>query len=533
MTAEPDRPSRADSNRYHLWGAYSLLLASFLFFLVVLIRNAWLCDDIFITFRTIDNFLNGYGLRWNVADRVQTYTHPLWMMLLTFLAWITGEIYFSNYFVSIAVTSGALLVYAFGIARSPWSAAFGLLCLSLSNAFVDYSTSGLENPMTHLLLAIFLWRYFSQPPGAKPFFILALTACLAALNRLDTFLFFIPPLLHFFLLTKGKERWGVSLCAFLPLILWFAFSLYYYGFLFPNTAYAKLNTGLESGEMAKLGLTYFLDSVRTDPLTLPLTACGIVLAFLDRSRKSAVAALGILLYLLYIVRIGGDFMSGRFFSGPFFCAIALLTRIDSVRTGHWSLAAVPVLILGLTAPGCPVFDGGESARKFVMNPNSISDERSFFYFYTGLLHFWRIDDPIRRDEFATIGLQQREAGPSVVEGQSVGVVGFFAGPETHLIDRWALGDALLARLHPTETPGERIGHFSRTFPAGYVETIQEGTNRIEDEGLARYYDKLAILIRGDLFSWRRMVEIWKMNTGAYDGLLEDYENNAGLTGGSS
>jgi len=32
-------------------------------FACVLLRTAWLSDDAFITFRVIDNFVNGYGLR--------------------------------------------------------------------------------------------------------------------------------------------------------------------------------------------------------------------------------------------------------------------------------------------------------------------------------------------------------------------------------------------------------------------------------------------------------------------------------------
>ena len=50
---------------------------------MLLVRTAWLSDDAYITFRTVDNALNGYGLRWNVADRVQSYTHPLWMFVMT------------------------------------------------------------------------------------------------------------------------------------------------------------------------------------------------------------------------------------------------------------------------------------------------------------------------------------------------------------------------------------------------------------------------------------------------------------------
>ncbi|KAB2966015.1 MAG: hypothetical protein F9K18_06090, partial [Thermoanaerobaculia bacterium] len=45
-------------------------------------RNAWLTDDAFITFRTIEQFLAGNGLRFNVHERVQSFTHPLWLALL-------------------------------------------------------------------------------------------------------------------------------------------------------------------------------------------------------------------------------------------------------------------------------------------------------------------------------------------------------------------------------------------------------------------------------------------------------------------
>jgi hypothetical protein len=50
-----------------------LLAPLLLMLLYVLVVNAWVVDDAYITFRTIDNFLNGYGLRWNVAERVQSH----------------------------------------------------------------------------------------------------------------------------------------------------------------------------------------------------------------------------------------------------------------------------------------------------------------------------------------------------------------------------------------------------------------------------------------------------------------------------
>ena len=58
------------------------LFAVFIFTLIV-VKTAWVSDDAYITFRTIDNWIHGYGLTWNAYERVQVYTHPLWMLLIS------------------------------------------------------------------------------------------------------------------------------------------------------------------------------------------------------------------------------------------------------------------------------------------------------------------------------------------------------------------------------------------------------------------------------------------------------------------
>jgi hypothetical protein len=52
-------------------------------FTIYYFLNCYICDDAFITFRTVDNFIHGYGLRWNTIERVQTFTNPLWMFLVS------------------------------------------------------------------------------------------------------------------------------------------------------------------------------------------------------------------------------------------------------------------------------------------------------------------------------------------------------------------------------------------------------------------------------------------------------------------
>ncbi|MGK0358704.1 MAG: arabinofuranosyltransferase, partial [Bradymonadia bacterium] len=76
--------------------------------IVIVTRSAWVAEDAYITLRTVDNVLNGHGLTWNAGERVQSYTHPLWMMLLTLGHWISGEAYFTALTVSFACLAGLL-----------------------------------------------------------------------------------------------------------------------------------------------------------------------------------------------------------------------------------------------------------------------------------------------------------------------------------------------------------------------------------------------------------------------------------------
>jgi hypothetical protein len=58
------------------------LIVLVLFLLYVLVKNAWLSDDAFITFRVSSNLIHGFGPTWNVAERVQAFSNPLWMLLM-------------------------------------------------------------------------------------------------------------------------------------------------------------------------------------------------------------------------------------------------------------------------------------------------------------------------------------------------------------------------------------------------------------------------------------------------------------------
>ena len=107
-------------------------------------------------------------------------------------------------------------------------------------------------------------------------------------------------------------------------------------------------------------------------------------------------------------------------------------------------------------------------------------------------------------------------------GKGIGYLGFYAGPQVHLIDYFALSDTLLARLPLQQGIKWDIGHIRRAIPDGYLETLETGTNQIADPNLATYYEKLSTVTRGKLWSWDRIQTILDLNIGKYDTLLDAY-----------
>ncbi|NPV84564.1 MAG: hypothetical protein HPY45_00965 [Anaerolineae bacterium] len=506
------------------------VLFAFLLYGLIILQRAWLCDDSYITFRTADNFVNGYRLTWNTDERVQAYTHPLWLFTIIPFYFLTREVYLTVLLLSLVISLAALSIFIFKVAKTRQAALLGVLILALSNAYVDYSTSGLENPLSHLILILFLWMYFNRPLDVKTLLLLSFIASLGLLNRMDLALIYAPVLVFSFWRVSQNNGFLRSIAALilgqLPFILWELFSIFYYGFLFPNTAYSKITTAISATELFVRGLYYALNSLQHDPLTLVVVLTVVVLTLKWRVKSAIPVALGILLYILYVVKIGGDFMSGRFFAAPLLCAVVVLAQFDfdRLRLKQTLLLYVTVILLGLAA-SIPTFLLITPYAGSYRDARDIADERRAFYSSTGLLRNRRFNTGID-NHWAEEGKRMRVENPYGVIGlTNIGFFGYYAGPHVHIIDYYGLSDPLIARIPPKSLGGYwRAGHLERIIPQGYVFTVESGgeKNWIADEHLAEYYDKLAYITRGDLFDPQRFIEIWKMNTGQYDHLIDFY-----------
>lgn len=502
------------------------------FFVVLMIKTAWVGDDAFISFRPLDNLLNGYGLRWNVAERVQVYTDPLWLLVVLPFFALSGEIFLTAIVLSIVVSFTAVLL-SVKYLRSSNSAAIAVVAALLSSkAFIDYTTSGLENALSYLLASCFCICLLRTPGYGARFRYLTLIGSLAAFNRLDLVLIFGPAILHAGWLSWTIEKRRVPrllLDAFVfsvPLWGWIAFSTIYFGFAFPNTYYAKLYNGLPKGEVFIQGILYYLNSLDKDPVTLIALILALLLVFASRDTRLRMVGLGIGLYLVYVVKIGGDFMSGRFFAVPLFLSLAMVLYLRLSRP-TWIGLAVLFVALGLlpkeplvrtddTFAADTIWDfSGELVEKSVVDSRGISDERAAYYQQAGLLPVLRHNRIKPTAVAVAMGEDAATRGPHIESWETPGFFGFYAGPGVHILDSYALGDPLLSKLPAVNFKNWRIGHFKRAVPNGYLGTLQSGINLIEDPNARELYRSIAILTRDPIWSWERMVEIAKMNLGFY------------------
>ena len=149
------------------WFFLLLLLFGWVFYV-----TAWVTEDAFITFRVIENLLDGYGPRWNIDERVQVFTHPLWMFLLVPIVAVCGD----PYWAAIGLSAACLVLFLVLVFRLLGGINFSSLlvafCFLASTAFVDYSSSGLENPLTHVFLTLFLLKWVSGKKDYFGFFLL-------------------------------------------------------------------------------------------------------------------------------------------------------------------------------------------------------------------------------------------------------------------------------------------------------------------------------------------------------------------------
>jgi arabinofuranosyltransferase len=298
-----------------------LVLPLVIYCIHALYYSGWTLDDPYISYRYAENLAEGRGLVFNPGERVEGYSNFLFVLLLAGAHLGRFDIVDASRVAGFA--SAILLISVFYVflrkrAEEPRSilSYLALYLLALNGSFAMWSVSGLETTFFALwgvLGWIFLCEATKRGYLLSSFFLL-----LAALSRPDGLLFFGGCLLFvIYKIVKGEENplnvllWLMMFLV--PYALYSVWRLEYYGSLLSNTFLAKA-TG-EPRFQLLAGLEYAARFFLTNGSVLFLFCLLPLLAGFSTMRREAnLAALIVIVYLGFIVGVGGDWMPQfRFF----------------------------------------------------------------------------------------------------------------------------------------------------------------------------------------------------------------------------
>lgn len=303
-----------------------ILVFLFLALIVIAWSNRFIQDDAFISFRYADNFAHGKGLVWNEGERVEGYTNFLWTLIVSIphflnldpvsFSFVTGLILF------------ALSVYftyrlSANLLHSKHAALLTVLFLGTNHSFSSYATGGLETQLqTCLFVACVFLLFDSVAKGAWSrvrVCLLSVLLSLALFTRLDSALLaaIVLPVALFHIWTKEDSKARkplLTLFLFAPLTVlvggWLIWKMRFYGSLLPNTFYVKV-ASLNSLKRGVIYVYLFFHSYWLVLFPFVFLIVGKSL-FHKNNRAWLLLSLLTVIWLSYVVAVGGDFMEFRF-----------------------------------------------------------------------------------------------------------------------------------------------------------------------------------------------------------------------------
>lgn len=201
-------------------------------------------DDAYITFRYSQNLLGGNGLVYNSGEAVLGTTTPLYALLLSIPAMVTGGVQAPYPLLALGINALAdaltcLLLYKFARRLGyPDAGTAASILWALSPMSVTFAIGGMETSLVILLLMGSLYMYSIHRPVAS-----ALLAAFSLLTRPDAFIAILPLIMARLFSSWKQQTQRISLVEILafstPLLLWGILGSQFYGSPIPQSVSAK------------------------------------------------------------------------------------------------------------------------------------------------------------------------------------------------------------------------------------------------------------------------------------------------------
>jgi hypothetical protein len=301
------------------------LLGAFALFRVI--ELAWTCDDAFISYRYAKHLIEWRGFVFNVGERVEAYTNPLFTLVIAAAMACGAEPRVASMTVgAVAYFFVAWTLAAWSRERAPvdrWWLPFGALLWLTQDDLHTWATGGLETTM-FAALALAGIRCTTRTPHSRRGLLLGGTwLSLASLTRPDGVLFAAIGVLGVITTARLERRaWReiarstAAVCV--PLVFiggaFVGFKLWYYGRILPTTFYAKS----ASEPYYSQGLVYVaLYAAKHWAMSLAVVflPIAVVASRNGRSllaRRDAFVSLSVFAgFSAYVAHSGGDYMFAR------------------------------------------------------------------------------------------------------------------------------------------------------------------------------------------------------------------------------
>lgn len=285
----------------------------------------WVVDDAFITLRYAENFSRGLGPVFNPDERVEGYTCFLWMVLLSGVHRLPLDPYIGMKVMSMLSAMGTIVLVTFShrftSAISPRAAVVAALFCTTSIAFLQWASGAMENVLfAGLVLAMILaYLHVLEAKGATRGWILlvAVFGALSVMTRPNGIVFVGVLGIHRIItdIRTGQRVSWLLAGAFAVLYgVYFAWRWQYFGWLLPNTFYAKVGDNIEQ---AYRGVRYVNEALADTVFLAAPALTWLLLGSQDtvQDRAGRVIGLCVVGHLAFVIAVGGDnFAVHRFFT---------------------------------------------------------------------------------------------------------------------------------------------------------------------------------------------------------------------------
>ena len=406
-------------------------------------------DDSFISFRYAQNLVQGLGLVFNAGERVEGYTNLLWTLLVALGLWAGAEAEpFARGLGWLCAAACVPLVWRLAGRLTgelgPGFRGIAVLLLGCSAPLAFWAGAGLETPLFVLLWLGSRELVASAWESGTRTWLAAAALLLLPLCRPDGVLPVCTALAVWLVwdLPRHRRRW--VLCAAVVAAggaCYAAWKLAYYGSLLPNTFQAKVH-GATAG--VEFGLSYLTSLAGCCPwvvlallFPLGLIRRGKAQGELFAARRHLVMLLAAdcVVFITYVVLVGGDSMPYLRFFVPLLPLLALLTAVGLGGVAlRWP--RLRILLIGAAAVGV------------VSLASSLVGQEA--------AHAVRADRIARVGRVVGLYLRRTLPADALLAVNTVGALPYHSGLRT--VDMLGLTDARIARRSVRSDLGHNPAH---------------------------------------------------------------------------